>query len=265
MINFATIIPHPPVIVPTIGGSQSRLAKKTIEAMESLASEIKKFQPQTIVVVSPHGPMRYDKFTVNLEENFRGSFSGFGVSEENDMHLVNDSFVSRSLLEKLRKKHFPVEPIREKKLDHGTLIPLHFLTRELKSQPKIIPLTFTSLNWETHYEMGKNIGALLNEMEKNIAVVASADLSHRITEDAPAGHSPYGLKFDQTLIDLLKKNDTEKILKLNPEFCEEAGQCGLRSIIMILGMISALKYTFSQISHEYPFGVGYLVGRWKLS
>lgn len=265
MINFAAITPHPAVIIPAIGGSQAKLAKKTTVAMEKLASEIKKFQPDTIVIVSPHGPMRYDKFTINLEENFKGSFAGFGVAEENDLYLANDTFISRSILEKLRRKNFPIEPIREKKLDYGTLVPLHFLAKELKTPPKIIPLTFTSFGWDVHFEIGKNIGALLNEMEKNIAVIASADLSHRITENAPAGHSPYGLKFDQTLIELLKKNEVEKILKLNPEFCEEAGQCGLRSIIMTLGMISQLRYSFTQLSYEHPFGIGYLAGRWKLS
>jgi MEMO1 family protein len=265
MINFAALVPHPPIIVPSIGGSQSKIAKKTTAAMESLAGELKKFQPETIVIISPHGPMRYDKFTINLEENLKGSFSSFGSFDDNEMSFANNPFLSKSILEKLRKVHFPIEPIREKKLDYGTLIPLYYLTKALKNPPKIIPLTYTALDWKTHFEYGRNIGSLLNEVEQNVAIIASGELSHRISEDSPAGYSPYGLKFDSTLSELLKKNEVEKILKLNPEFCEEASECGLRSIIIALGAISDLRCNFHQISYEHPFGIGYLVGRWKIS
>ena len=34
MLNFAAICPHPPLIIPEIGGSQIILAKKTIDALE---------------------------------------------------------------------------------------------------------------------------------------------------------------------------------------------------------------------------------------
>ena len=168
------------------------------------------------------------------------------------------------MLKKLKHLHYPVDVIREGQLDHGSLVPLHYLCEPYDEKPKIVPLTYTSLDWKMHFEFGKEIGSILDETVESIVVIASGDLSHRLTEEAPAGFSPYGIKFDHTLIDLLTKNETEKIMNLNPDFCEEAGECGLRSVIMTLGILDNLKSSFKQISYEGPFGVGYLVGQWKV-
>ena len=111
--------------------------------------------------------------------------------------------------------------------------------------------------------LGKTLKEIFDGEEENIAFLASADLSHRLSETSPAGYCPSAIKFDQTLIDLLKKNDTEKILHFNPSFCEEIQECGLRSILIALGLLAETAATFSVMSYESPFGIGHLVGRWK--
>jgi AmmeMemoRadiSam system protein B len=264
MLSFAAITPHPPLLIPAIGGSQLSLVKKTVAAMDELAMELKKIQPHTIAVVSPHGPMRYDKFTINLEDSYRGSFSSYGVYDDAQLDFLGNTPLTKDIMERLRRKYYPVEVIREHTLDYATLVPLYYLIRHLDKRPKIIPLTYTALDWEMHYEFGKILGQAFDEYDQNIVFIASGDLSHRLAEDSPAGYSPYGIKFDHTLLELLKKNEGEKILHLNPEFCSEAGECGLRSIIMGLGTISHFRNSFTQLSYESPFGVGYLVGKWKI-
>lgn len=265
MLNFAAICPHPPLIIPEIGGSQTVLAKKTIDALEKLAKEFKKVAPETIIIISPHGPMRYDKFTINFEDSFRGSFSDFGTSDANDCTFSNNLALAKLIFSELRKKHFPLEVLRESRVDHGVLIPLFHLLKNLDWKPKIIPLTYTALDWQTHFNFGKFISEVVDNIDQSVAIIASGDMSHRLTEDAPAGFSPYGIKFDQTLIELLKKKETSKIMNLNPDFCEEAGECALRSIIIALGALETHRYTFKQLSYESPVGVGYLVGHWKIN
>lgn len=263
MLNFSAIVPHPPAIIPEIGHSQTALAKKTIKAFTDLAQEFKKLQPQTIVIVSPHGPIHYDKFTVNLEENLKSNFSTF--SEENlpEQFFRSDTVLAKKIILALRQNFLPVEPIREEKIDYGSMVPLYFLTENLPAKPKLLLLTFNALDWKNHFEMGKILKKVFDSQEKNIAFLASADLSHRLSENSPAGYSSAGVKFDQTLIELLKKNDVEKILQFNPSFCNQAQECGLRSIIIALGMIEKTPNSFSVMSYESPFGIGHLVGRWK--
>jgi len=264
MLSFAAICPHPPLIIPEVGGSQTILAKKTIDALEKLAKELQKAAPDTIIIISPHGPMRYDKFTINFEDDFKGSFSDFGAIRS-EYSFSNNQPLAKLIFSELRKKHFPLEVVRESIVDHGVLVPLHHLLKDFDWKPKIIPLTYTALDWETHFNFGRFIDEVIDNIEGNVAIIASGDMSHRLTDDAPAGFSPYGVKFDQTLTELLKKDDVSKIMNLNPDFCEEAGECALRSIIIALGALDAHKYTFKQLSYEGPIGVGYLVGHWKIS
>ena len=97
-----------------------------------------------------------------------------------------------------------------------------------------------------------------------IAVIASGDLSHKLSKNAPAGYSPKGKKFDKKLIDCLLKKQTHEIIKFKPELIADAGECGLKSIIILLGVLEGMKYEPQLLSYESPFGVGYLTMNFKL-
>ena len=86
---------------------------------------------------------------------------------------------------------------------------------------------------------------------------ASGDLSHRLTPDAPAGYSPEGKKFDAAVVAALSSVDPSELLALTPQKREEAGECGLCSVMAMLGFCRALGRTIEVISYEGPFGVGY--------
>lgn len=98
------------------------------------------------------------------------------------------------------------------------------------------------------------------ETLKNIAVVASGDMSHRLIQGAPAGYSPKGKEFDEKLIRLLEEKDIEGILNLDEEFFEEAGECGLRSFVILLGILDG-HFKFEKLNYEGPFGVGCLTAK----
>ncbi len=99
---------------------------------------------------------------------------------------------------------------------------------------------------------------------KSVALIASGDLSHRLTPQAPAGFSPRGKEFDEKLISLLKKKDVDAILNMSPELLEEVGECAYRSIIILLGALSNKEWEVEILSYEGPFGVGYLVASFRL-
>ena len=68
--------------------------------------------------------------------------------------------------------------------------------------------------------------------------------------------------FDEKLINLLENNNVNEFLEMASSLIEEAGECGFRSIAILLGALSELKIEnlkFKILSYEGPFGVGYLV------
>jgi MEMO1 family protein len=90
-------------------------------------------------------------------------------------------------------------------------------------------------------------------------LIASGDLSHRLTPDAPYGYRPEGPVFDRTVIDSLRGREWQRIEGLDPDLIEEAGECGLRPLGILLGAARAAGLTSEVLSYEGPFGVGYPV------
>ena len=149
-------------------------------------------------------------------------------------------------------------------IDHGFGVPLHYLTTHLKQLP-IIPISSATSDLAAHFAFGKFLHEQLSRIDKRFAIIASADLSHRLTKDAPGGLSKRGVEFDKKVLTLVKKNDLAGLLKLDPKLAAEAGECGLRPIAILLGILEGMNVTAEALSYEGPFGVGYLVANFKFS
>lgn len=254
-INFASICPHPPLIIPNVGKDRIETVSDTVEAMEELAEDFEKRDPDTTIVVSPHAPMNPNSFVINEADVFKGHFHQFGdlsteLAFQNDLELVN------SIEEKFEENEISFKGRAFKELDHGTLVPLYYLTQG-KPNSQIISLAYSELSLKQHFQMGK---ALRKATEsKSVAIVASGDMSHRLNKQAPAGYSPRGKEFDEKLIELIKEKDVEGILNMDSDLVKQAGQCGYRSVIVLLGVLEDLEWEPEILSYEGPFGVGYLV------
>lgn len=262
MLVSAAICPHPPVLIPSIGMGEISKIKKTILAMNDLAKEFTASKPEAIVIISPHGPLEWSKMTINISPDLRGDFLNFG--DATAMAFENDLDIAENIAKHASERKIPVEKTMGAPLDHGTMVPLYFLAKDLP-KVKIIPIGYSFLDQRTHYEFGKAIHDAVASSSRRIAIVASGDLSHRLTVDAPAGYSLRGKEFDEKLIALLDEKGDEKIITLDADLIEEAGECGLKSIIILLGALSFTKHRFEKISYEGPFGVGYLVGKYSIN
>jgi len=260
MLSFCAICPHPPILLPTIGSIEDRKkVKKTISALEKLEKEFKETKTESLVVISPHGIINPDHFSITSAKDLFGDLFQFGdfssfFEFKNDLSLVEE------ISKKTEEKNIPLKKYWIDRLDHGIIVPLYFLTKTLK--PKIVPVGYSFLSRNDHFNFGKLLGEVIKESEKKIGVIASGDLSHRLTPDAPAGYSPQGEVFDKKIIELLKEGKTKEILDLPDDLIESAGECGYRSILIALGCISLFDKKFKFLSYEGPFGVGYLVGHW---
>lgn len=257
MICFAVVTPHPPIIIPGIGRAEDlESVKNTILAMDCLSQELEKSKPDTIIIISPHAPIRLDSFGINSVKNLKGDLTAFGLNDEfifeNDLEIAEE-IRKDSTSKKIDAQFFKSE------LDHGALVPLYYLMENINA--RLVHLSFSGLDFKTHYQYGEIIGQVLSDNSKKVAVIASGDLSHRLIPGAPAGYSPKGKEFDQKLIECLKEKKEKDILNFDRDFVEEAGECGLRSIIMLLGIVKSKDYHFKLFSYEGPFGVGYMVGR----
>jgi AmmeMemoRadiSam system protein B len=263
MLSFAAITPHPPIIIPTIGGPELKNVKKTIAAMEKLAADFAAAKPETVILISPHGPVQTNKMTITASENLSGNFGQFG-DFETQLNFKNNLGLIKEIKKSADEADLPVDLLDLPELDHGALVPLYYLSKNY-SDFNLVPIAFSFLDYQTHFKFGQIIGERLAAGDKRFAIVASGDLSHRVTPEAPAGFSPRGKEFDEKLAELLKTGDVQGILNLDEDLVEEAGECGLRSVIILLGVLDGCQLSdakFQLLSYEAPFGVGYLVGHY---
>lgn len=260
-ISFAAIVPHPPLLIPSIGKENLARLKETEQAMKKLEEDLYSSQADTILIISPHGQIQPDAFTMNLNPEFHGKFEEFG-DFATKINLGGDIGLAYRIRERLETRA-PLQLISNPDLDHGCSVPLYLLTKNLPNI-KIIPLYSSGLDLAAHFKLGQLFKRELLVNKNRVAIIASGDLSHRITKDAPAGYSPKGKKFDQKIIDYLTHNKIKDIFKMDHHFIEDADECGLKSIIILLGILDGMDYQPQKLSYEAPFGVGYLVMNFKL-
>jgi len=259
---FAGITPHPPLLLPTIGKDNVKKVEQTQKAMERLEDDLYLSRPDVVIVISPHGSVFTDAFTININPEYVTDMKEFGdlstkVKFKGEMNL------SSYLRENSKDQKFPTAVVSEEKLDHGCSVPLYFLMQHLPNTT-ILPVGFSNLDWKTHTDFGYMIKQTIAQSNKRVAVIASGDLSHCMVTDAPAGYNVAGEKFNEKLRELLASGNTAGMLQLDPQFVDDACECGFRSFLILMGVLRNVKYDYKEYSYEGPFGVGYMVSNFVI-
>lgn len=258
---FSAIVPHPPILIPEIGKENIQHLESTLKAYEKLKIKLEKINPETIIIISPHSDIQENVFTINSYPQFIGDFEDFGNFSVKKTWKGAVGLIGK-LSEALETKN-NLSLISKEGLDHGASVPLFQLTENLPNV-KVIPLSFSELSKQEHFEFGKLLKKEIINCKQKIAVIASGDLSHRLSRNAPAGYSSKGKKFDKKIIEFLLKNNLKQILDMDEKLINEAGECGFRSILILLGIMHNVKHIPKLLSYEFPFGVGYMVMDFEL-
>lgn len=256
-ILAAFMVPHPPMIVPSVGRGSETQIRKTTEAYEAAAEEIAALKPDTIVITSPHAAMYADYFSISSGKGAKGSFASFGApqtafAESYDTELVGEI----ALLADARD--FPAGTLgnREKTLDHGTMVPLWFIRRHY-TEGKIVRIGLSGLSLADHYALGMMIREAADRLNRRTVFVASGDLSHKLQEYGPYGYAPEGPQYDERIMDTCGRAAFGELLRFDEDFCDKAAECGHRSFVIMAGALDGMDVKARAYSHEDITGVGY--------
>lgn len=261
-LKLCCVSPHPPIIVREIGGPEVKRIKKSVEALEELAAEIAALHPETLIVMSPHTSIYGDAFIVMTGGSLSGSFSQFG-SPHVRIQSTSDDELADALAEIVDSKGIPLvkghgESSSGGVLDHGILVPLYYLA---PGSYQLLCLSISLLTYGDHYRLGTSIREAVEKVGRKAIFIGSGDLSHRLIPGAPAGYSPSGDEFDGQIVKIMNSGDYGKLFELDPKLVDDAGECGLRSIITLAGTVDGYSVDSRVLSYEGPFGVGYMVAR----
>lgn len=260
----AYIVPHPPVIINEVGQGKEKEIQNTIDAYEKISRRIGEIDPESIIVISPHSIMYSDYIHISPGTSASGSLKQFGAPEvvaqaPYDTELVSTIAMIASEMDisggTLGEK--------DKKLDHGTLVPLYFINHNLNHY-NLVRVGISGLSRNEHYLFGKCIKKAIEKLGRNTVIVASGDLSHKLTNDGPYSYAKEGPEFDQIITEAMSKADFLKFLTIDENISDGAGECGLNSFIIMAGALDMTEVEPELLSYEGPFGVGYAVCAYKI-
>lgn len=258
------VMPHPPIIIPEVGRGEEKRAEATSTACKKVAYEVKALEPEVIIIITPHGPLFRDAIAVTDTESIEGDMGRFNAPQIK-FNIEIEEKLSRSIMKSSREAGIMTVPITQNsvreyniscELDHGAMVPLYFINNEYKRY-KLVHITYGMLSKIDLYRFGKIIKEAIEENTQNAVIIASGDLSHRLSDDGPYEYNPMGKIFDKEIIGLLEKGDVEGIFNMDRKVVEAAGECGLRSFYIMLGAMDGQQLKGKLLSYEGPFGVGY--------
>lgn len=123
----AVIVPHPPLILPTVGRGRERQVQATIDAYYAAAEQVAAWRPEVLVVSSPHTVMYADYFHISPGTGASGSMAAFGAPQTR-LEAKYDAGLRQEVIRQAEAASLQAGTLgeRDPALDHGTFLPLYF-------------------------------------------------------------------------------------------------------------------------------------------
>lgn len=261
----AAIVPHPPLIIPTVGRGREREVQTTIDAYRTAAEQVAVWKPEVLIVTSPHQIMYADYFHISPGRGATGDMSTFGVAQTK-LTVEYDAELRDEIIRCGEAAGLQVGTLgqRDPYLDHGTFVPLYFL-RETGVDCPILRIGLSGFSPLDHYRLGQCIAQAVENLGRRAVFIASGDLSHKLRNDGPYGFAPEGPEFDRQITEAMAAGDFLRFLTIDPALCERAAECGLRSFQIMAGALDGLAVEAKLLSHEDVTGVGYGVATFAVA
>jgi AmmeMemoRadiSam system protein A len=258
-IKFACISPHPPIIIPEVGQGREREVQRTIDALEQVAADAAAHRPQTVLLMATHGPLNPGAFVLLTAPAADGDFSRWGAPQVN-VRLHTDPDLIDAIRDEAARAELPLDSAASwnEGLDWSVTVPLYYLRLGISDVP-LTPMNVSFLSPRKHFQFGQAVRRAVDRVGRRAVIVASADLSHRLSEDGPYGFDPAGPEFDRCIRDAVASWDAHALLSMDDAFRERAGDDAVTSISFLMGALDGLRVRPRVLSYEGPFGVGYMV------
>lgn len=261
----AIIVPHPPIIVPTMGQGQEQEVQATIDAYNTAAKQVADWKPEVLIVTSPHTVMYADYFHISPGKGASGDMSAFGASQTR-LEVEYDGELREEIIRQAETANIQAGTLGEKNpsLDHGTFLPLYFL-QEAGANCPILRIGLSGFSPIEHYRLGQCIARAVDKLGRRAVFVASGDLSHKLKDDGPYGYAPEGPVFDRRVTQAMASGDFLQFLIMDARLSDQAAECGLRSFQIMAGALDGLAVSPALLSYEGTFGVGYGVATFAVT
>jgi aromatic ring-opening dioxygenase LigB subunit len=275
---FACIAPHGSMIIPLLGEKGAEKALATRAAMEDLGRRVAAAQPETLVVITPHGHRVDGCFSLLNNRRVQGTL---GPEPESNGHSFTLTFevdkeLNAAIVEEARALDVPAvrlgyavpdETQFWQPLDWGVTVPLWFLGVPLDPQPRVVIACPDRGNmpWELFPLFGLAIRKAAETLDRRVAFIASADLGHAHDAQGPYGYDIASKEFDIALIDAVKAQDLARLLEFDLDWLKRASTDSYGQILNLYGAIRGTNFRGEVLSYEVPTYFGMMCVAYAVS
>lgn len=256
-IGHAVLMCHAPIVIPAVAGARAAACESSTRAMREAAALLVDRAVDAVVVVSPHSPRHPTQFTVATADPVRGDFSRFGAARVR-VDLPNPPALVAALEAAAARETAPLAPVPPFDLDHGAAVPLAFLVEAGWRGPTLV----LGLPWHGDLALCRRVGRAIASAAEDVGqrwgLLASGDMSHRLTRDAPSGYEPRAAEFDRWITEHVSVGDHEGAVGVDGRLRRLAAEDVVDSLAVAIGACGGNE-GHRTLSYEGPFGVGYLV------
>ena len=175
----AALLPHPPIMLPEIGGDELRKIDATVRAVQAAARLIISQKPETLVIMSPHNYVFPDGATLVETPRLYGNLDAFGYPElamdvRTDMDLAEEIFETATpktdvyRLDAAWSDRFG-HPLY---VDQGTFVPLYYL-RQAGFTGQVVLMAPRFDDYDSMSLLGDLVVQAAARLGRRIAIIAS--------------------------------------------------------------------------------------------
>ena len=264
---YACIAPHAGDLIPETA-EDANLVSLTRNTLLQMRERLQALAPDVVVVVNPHGFRTESGLGVAVAERAHADWS-----DQVKLDFEMDSQLAHAIADRATSLNVPVVryiygasggPDCYSPLDWGAVVPLYFMAHHFRPQPQLVHLSpMRTLPYQMHYDFGRAIAQALEESDKRVALIASADQGHAHHAQGPYGFDPASAQYDAWMQDVIRSNQLDTLLSADADLVEAGKPDSLWPTLVLAGLLHEVPLQGQLLSYEVNVYFGILCAEFQ--
>ncbi|MBU6423107.1 MAG: extradiol ring-cleavage dioxygenase [Chloroflexi bacterium] len=276
---FAAIAPHGGLALEELAAPEDRdVALATRLGFEELGRRFDAAAPESVIVLTPHGIHVEGALAVVTSGKLVGELKEGGARQMRfdpnagtrsvSLTVPTDRDLVRRCLDGLNTAALRAVGISyggndaasaSFPMDWAVLIPLWFMGgRRETPVPAVSISPARDLPFDAHVRAGEALRDAIEAYPRRVALIASCDHGHAHDPNGPYGYHPAARQFDSRVVDIVRKNELEKLLSFEAAFVSDAKADSFWQMLMLHGALRRDAWRGELLSYEAPTYFGML-------
>ncbi len=238
---------------------------ETRAAMRLIEADMQAAQPETVVVLTPHGVYVQGRMSLGIAASCRGEMGGITVSVPTDLALAS-TWAYRAA-----EQGIPIAPLADEDadapfpLDWGVVIPYALSASRISPPPAlVVACPARELSRAQLVDWGETLVQAADETGTRVALIASADQGHGHADDGPYGFTPVSAQYDRDMADAIRADDLPRLLTWPEDYAEEALADSYWQTLAIVGAQKRVPLRGRFLSYEVDHYFGLICASYTL-